>query len=218
MKRIDMKGSAFGYLMVLEQRGTSKRGEALWLCRCVCGVSFTVPGSYLRTGHSKSCGCMRGAYVAASKTTHGFAPKEGKRRPEYGIWKSMHQRCRDKNCGGYHNYGGRGITVCPRWDRFEHFLADMGARPAEGYSLDRVNNNGNYTPDNCRWATSAQQAANRRNNRFFMGGTISAAARRLGIPRQNLARWIGRGESYLNVKLRERGIEVEASSNYGGAH
>lgn len=206
---VDMVGQRFGHLQVTGRQGSNTRGEALWECKCVCGRVVCLPGSYLRTGHSKSCGCMRGAYVAAVKTTHGFAPKLGARRAEYSIWQSMHQRCRDPNCKNYTNYGGRGISVCARWDRFEHFLSDMGVRPLGDYSLDRIDNDGDYTPDNCRWATAKQQAANKRTNVYFMGDTVSEAARRLGIPRQSLTRWISRGDVYLSAKLRARGLDAE---------
>ena len=122
-----------------------------WKCLCDCGKSSVVMGQSLRRGQTKSCGC------AQAPITHG---KSGIK--EYSVWDAMIQRCTNVNHKNYHNYGGRGITVCDRWKKFEHFYEDMGE--ANGLSLDRVDNDKGYSRDNCRWATQKVQANNMRTN------------------------------------------------------
>jgi hypothetical protein len=151
---IPMKGQRFGRLSVLRDSGQrTPSGAIKWLCRCDCGKRVRVWSVSLRKGWTKSCGCLT-----------QFPLKHGKcGTPEYRTWGAMRERCRNKENP---NYGARGISVCERWQGehgFENFLADMGTRPA-GTSIDRKNVDGNYEPDNCRWATPVEQANNRRNN------------------------------------------------------
>ena len=130
------------------------RQKTKWLCLCDCGVEIYVTSGNLREGKTKSCGCLQ--------PHHGHAPRNGKTSPTYVSWYCMIQRCTNKNLVQFDDYGGRGIAVCARWKDFRNFLADMGDRPA-GKSLDRFpNNDGNYEPNNCRWATSSEQNKNRR--------------------------------------------------------
>lgn len=155
-KLVDLTGQSFGRWTVLNREG-KKGGFVSWLCRCECGKRNVVASNSLRTGNSKSCGC----YTLEKITTHG-KNKNYVIAPEYKTWHMMVQRCTNPNNDGYGDYGGRGIKVCDRWLNFEDFYADMGDRPSLKYSLDRIDNNGNYEPSNCRWATQTDQSRNQR--------------------------------------------------------
>lgn len=146
------------------------RPQSEWYCRCDCGTRRVVSGGNLTRGLTLSCGCLRRELLAESKKgneynhKHGHAPA-GRSSPEYRAWAKMKDRCGNPNSAEYKNYGARGIAVCERWSGrsgFPNFLADMGPRPSPELSLDRIDNGGDYTPNNCRWATRAQQNANRR--------------------------------------------------------
>ncbi len=138
-----------------------RRGQVVWSCHCDCGTeNVEVPSNKLRSGRKQSCGCLWREAI----TTHGCTDSH-----EYNSWGCMIQRCTNPNNDEYHNYGGRGITVCQRWrDSFEVFLADMGPRPTPKHSIDRFPNaNGNYEPGNCRWATQKEQMNNARCTTFL---------------------------------------------------
>lgn len=158
---IDIAGRRFGQLVALEPAGQKER-KFYWLCRCDCGKQVIVQGKKLRTGHTRSCGHLR-QDASRQRQTHGQARK-GKETPEYYTWKTMLSRCRSPTSNDWEYYGGRGIRVCDRWHTFENFFADMGPRP-DGHSIERVNNDGNYEPTNCKWIPKAEQARNQRPKR-----------------------------------------------------
>lgn len=177
---IDLVGKTFGRWTVLERADNAKGGSARWLCRCSCGTEGTIISGKLNNGHSTSCGCKRRDVSAVVHATHRKTAT-----PVYKSWAGMRARCENPNNQDYSSYGGRGITVDPRWrDSFEVFYADMGD-PPPGTSIDRVDNDLGYFPGNTRWATPIEQANNKRNNVLlsFDGRVQSLAewARETGI-------------------------------------
>lgn len=165
---IDISGRRIGRLMVLGavERRLQANGKKrlLWQCRCDCGSNIVAEGGHLRKGHTRSCGCLRNELSAqrtALRKTHGES-----HTVEYGIWASMKDRCQATSGRVSKDYGERGIIVCEKWkNSFDYFLADIGRRPSNLYSLDRYpDNDGNYEPGNVRWTTREQQMNNRRNN------------------------------------------------------
>ncbi len=200
-KAKDLTGGRFGRLAILERVENDKCGNLRWLARCDCGETTTVLGGNLTTGRTQSCGCLN----LERCTTHGLSKSR-----VYAVWSAMVQRCTNPRHKEWGNYGERGISVCQLWMTFDGFYADMGDQPKNA-TIDRIDNDGNYCPNNCRWATQADQARNKRTNvRVSWRGRsriIGDVADEFGINRGTVYSRLGRGwspEEALTTPLGQR--------------
>lgn len=198
-KATNMVGEQCGKLTVLSRsEGRTSSRAAFWLCRCACGKEVVVSGASLRGGQTKTCGCSAGQH----NITHGMTDS-----PEHKIWISMRQRCSNPKNRSYKNYGGRGIYVSESWNAsFQQFYTDIGPRPSAAHEIDRTDNDGPYSKENCRWVTARENLLNRRNNRHVVidGVTvcISEAARILGVSHGSVVNRIKKGLPMTKGRLR----------------
>jgi hypothetical protein len=163
MRFINLVGQRFGRLTVIVRVENGACNRTRWLCRCDCGSEVIVFGCGLKSGNTKSCGCYKHDRIIETKTTHGM-----KGTPLYGVWKDIKNRCYNANGKDYNLYGARGIRVCDRWlNSFENFYKDMKEGYYKGLTIERVNTNCDYEPDNCKWATNTEQQNNKRNNHLI---------------------------------------------------
>jgi hypothetical protein len=196
---LDLTGHRFGRLTVIEFDGIKTRHRAYWICKCECGQVKSICGHDLMTGYTKSCGCLRADNGRLQLTKHGKS-----RTRLYYIYQSMKQRCNDKNHHAYKDYGGRGIVVCNEWMAFNAFYdwaIKNGYRENAGLSIDRINVDGNYCPENCRWAIIDTQANNKRSNKYF----------ELNGEHHSIAEWakiLGGSASLIHARLR-KGWSIE---------
>lgn len=197
---VDLRDKKFGRWFVI-QRVENVNGYHHWMCRCDCGSERVVDGRSLTAGLSTSCGCFKSESISDRSFKHGQCGKTD----EYNIWGGMIQRCTNENSDSYPRYGGRGIKVCDRWlNSFEAFFEDMGPRPSKKHSIDRYpNNDGDYGPFNCRWATTKEQFRNFRKNRWLECGGVKMImkdwADKWSITSSAIIRHFNKGETFEEI-------------------
>jgi hypothetical protein len=194
----DLTGRRFGRLVVVGLAERTRRHKIRYLCKCDCGELKSIDANGLRAGNNLSCGCLR----TENRIRHGMH-----QHPLYNIWKGMRRRCTVDTDRAWDNYGGRGITVCPQWneeDGINQFIKDMGERPL-GYTLERIDNDGPYSPENCEWVTMSKQKQNTRRSRYIehdgLRLTLSEWARRLGVSKGRTRRRFLLGQSIGDLVL-----------------
>ncbi len=198
----NLLGRRFGRLRVVQYNGQTQRpngakGHTRWICKCDCGTIVSVFSYNFGNGHTQSCGCLQKERLGNATRIHSMS-----HTTEHGIWMGMRDRCSNPKSPDWSSYGGRGIKVCKRWHHFQCFYEDMGDRP-RGKSLDRRDNNGNYEPGNCRWATPIEQGANTRSVKLvtFKGVTLSLAGweRQLGFKKGRVTERIYEGWTVIEA-------------------
>lgn len=209
----NLDGVEFHRLKVVSRDSTKNKGRGSWLCECECGTRVIVRSSHLKSGQTKSCGCLSREFTRKLNSTHGMS-----KTSEYKTWLGMKRRCYAVKDIAYANYGGRGITICEEWfHSFEQFYSDMGKKPSEGHSIDRIDGGGNYNKSNCRWADWFTQTANRRISTTSATGCAGVSMRSRGSKIKyevNIghygAKYLGSFSSIFDA--------VEARNNYITSH
>lgn len=199
----DLTGKRFGRLTVVSRAPTRNKGT-YWNCLCDCGNTKIINSGKLTSGNTRSCRCLDTEMTVKRSTRHGLSHSS----PEYIIWKTMRQRCNNPNSSSYSDYGARGIKICERWNDFVLFLEDMGKRPNSLHSIERVNNNGNYEPSNCVWATQLAQANNKRNTRLITHDGVTESI-------SNWARKVNVRSATLRARIFNYGWDVERALTEG---
>ena len=211
-RKSQLVGQLFGRLTVVCEAEKHPCGHSQWKCRCQCGAIVVASNTDLKCGKRKSCGCFRREFVTASKTTHGCSATS-----EYKSWSCMKNRCLNSKYKEFNLYGGRGINICDRWTDFSAFLADMGPKSSPEFSIERNDVNGNYCPENCRWADDRDQSRNRRSNRKVVCNgyvmTATEAAKILNIKPKTLHARLRRkygavGAAPINLDAEDREARV----------
>jgi hypothetical protein len=205
---VDLTGQRFGKWTVIKRVPDKTPGRPLWLCHCDCGVEKIVNGASLRQGRSRGCGCLRNKKLSERATKHGLIKSS-----LYSHWKAMKARCYNPKNIRYDRYGSRGIKVCDRWLDFNNFYIDLHESYAEGLTIERIDNNGNYSPENVRWASLKEQARNKSTNRSitFNGETHLEIEWEtiLNIPARLISKRLGRGwpvEEALSTPILKKGF------------